>query len=77
MGLDAMILIFWILSFKLAFSLSSFTLFKRLFSSSSLLDIRVVYVHTEVVDISSDNLDCSLPFIQSDISHDVMCIYVK
>ena len=30
MGLDAMILFFWILSFKPAFSLSSFILIKRL-----------------------------------------------
>ena len=37
MGLDAMILVFWILSFKPTFSLSSFTFIKRLFSSSSLL----------------------------------------
>ena len=36
MGLDAMILVFWMLSFKPAFSLSAFTLIKRLFSSSSL-----------------------------------------
>ena len=34
MGPDAMILVFWILSFKPAFSLSSFTFIKRLFSSS-------------------------------------------
>ena len=34
MRLDAMILVFLILSFKLALSLSSFTLTKRLFSSS-------------------------------------------
>ena len=34
MGLDAMILAFWMLSFKLTFSLLSFTLIKRLFSSS-------------------------------------------
>ena len=40
MGLDAMILVFWMLSFKWAFSLSSFTLIKRLFSSSSLSAIR-------------------------------------
>ena len=33
---------FWMLSFKLAFSLSSFTFIKRLFSSSSLSAIRVV-----------------------------------
>ena len=42
MGLDAMILVFWMLNFKPVFSLSSFTLFKRLFSSSSLSVIRVV-----------------------------------
>ena len=41
MGPDATILIFWMLSFKLAFSLSSFTL-KKFFSSSSLSTIRVV-----------------------------------
>ena len=32
MGLDAMIFVFWILSFKPAFSLSSFTVIKKLFS---------------------------------------------
>ena len=42
MGPDAMIFIFWMLSFKPAFSLSSFILIKTLFSSSSLLAIRVV-----------------------------------
>ena len=42
MGLDVMIFIFWMLSFKPAFSLSSFTLIKRLFSSSLLSAIRVV-----------------------------------
>ena len=42
MGPDAMILVFLMLSFKPAFSLSSFTLIKRLFSSFSLSAIRVV-----------------------------------
>ena len=41
-GPDSMILAFWILSFKPAFSLSSVTFIKRLFSSSSLSAIRVV-----------------------------------
>ena len=41
-GADAMISVFLILSFKPAFSCSSFTLLKRLFSSSSLSAIRVV-----------------------------------
>ena len=36
MGLDAMILVFWLLIFKPTFSLSSFTFIKRLFSSSLL-----------------------------------------
>ena len=42
MGPDTMILVFWMLSFKPAFSLSSFTLIKRLFSSTLLSAIRVV-----------------------------------
>ena len=42
MWLDAMILVFWMLNFKSAFSLSSFTLIKRLFSSSLLSAIRVI-----------------------------------
>ena len=42
MGPEAMIFIFWMLSFKPTFSLSSLTFIKRLFSSSSLSAIRVV-----------------------------------
>ena len=42
MGLDAKIFIFWMLSFKAAFSLSSFTFIMRLFSSFSLSAISVV-----------------------------------
>ena len=42
MGPDAMILVFWMLSSKPTFSLSSFTFVKRLFSSSLLSAIRVV-----------------------------------
>ena len=41
-GPVSMILVFWMLSFKPAFSLSSFTFIKRLFSSCSLSAIRVV-----------------------------------
>ena len=41
-GPDAMILVFWVLNFKPAFSLSFFTFVKKLFSSSSLSAIRVV-----------------------------------
>ena len=42
MGLDAMTLEIWMLSFKPTLSLSSFTFIKRLFSSSLLSAIRVV-----------------------------------
>ena len=42
MGPDAMVLAFWMLSFQPAFSLSSCTIIKRLFSSSLLFAIRVV-----------------------------------
>ena len=42
MGLDAMILVFWMLNFKPAFLLSSFTFVKSLFSSSSISAVRVV-----------------------------------
>ena len=42
MGLDTMILVFRMLSFKPTFSLSSFTFIKRLFSCSSLSAIRMV-----------------------------------
>ena len=42
MGPDSMILVFWMLSFKPTFSLSSLTFIKKLFSSSSLSAIKVV-----------------------------------
>ena len=42
MGPNAMIFIFLMLSFKSAFSLSSFTFIRRVFSSSSIYTVRVV-----------------------------------
>ena len=45
MGLDAMIFVSWMLSFKPTFSLSSFTFIKRVFSSSSLSALRVIHLH--------------------------------
>ena len=42
MGPDAMILVFWMLSFKPTFSPSSFTFIKKIFSVSSFSTIRVV-----------------------------------
>ena len=68
MGPDAMIFVFWMLSFKPTFSLSSFTFIKRLFNSSSPICI------SEVIAISPSNLDSSLCFSQPSVSHDVLCI---
>ena len=72
MGPDEMILVFWMLSFKPTFSLSSFTFNKRLFSSS-LSSIRVVssaylsiywYFSISIdIDISSAYLLIFLPEI--------------
>ena len=78
MGPDAMILVFLMLSFKPAFSLSSFTFIKSLLSSSSLFAIKGdVTCVSEVIDISPGNLDSSLCFFQSRVSHDILCIEVK
>ena len=44
-GLNAMILVFWMLSFKPAFSLSSFTFIKRLLSSSLLSALEWCHLH--------------------------------
>ena len=78
MGPDAMTLVFWMLSFKPTFSLSSFTFIKRLFSSSLLFAVRVVssvyLIQYLCIDISPGNLDSSLWYIQSGILHDVLCI---
>ena len=76
MGPDGMIFVFecWVLS--QFFSLSSFTLIKRLYSSSLLSAITVVsstYLKM-IIDFSPGSVDSSLWFTQSDISHDVLCI---
>ena len=76
--LCAMILVFWMLSFKPAFSLASFTLIKRLFSSSLLSAIKSGIIHiSEVVDVSPAYLDSILQLIQPGISHDVLSLFVK
>ena len=70
MGLDAMILVFWMLSFKPAFSPSSRgSLVPIQFSA-----IRVVICISEVIDISPSNLDSALWVIQPGISRDVPCV---
>ena len=60
MGPDAMILVFWMLSFKPAFSLSSFTFTKRLFGSSSLSTIGQCDLHVWGYWYCSRHLDSSL-----------------
>ena len=72
-GSDAMILVFWMLSFKPAFSFSSFTFNQRL-----VLLFLFTFYHkggdiciSEVIDTSLGNLDSSSCFIEPGISHDV------
>ena len=73
MGPDAIIVVFWMLSFKSAFSLSSFTFFKRLFSSSLLSAIGVVssaYLRLllfllAILISACDSTSSSLPMIYS------------
>ena len=71
---NAIILVFLMLSFKPGFSLSSFTLIKRLYSSSLLAGIRVVSSAYLRLWIFSRQLDFSLWFIQPGILHDVLGI---
>ena len=68
---------FLMLSFKPAFSLSSFTFIKRLFSSSSLSAIRVVSsVYLRLLIYSRPSW-LQLMIHPAWISHDVLCIRVK
>ena len=48
MGLDATILVFWMSSFRPAFSLSSFNFIKRLFSSSLLSPLEWYHPHIRI-----------------------------
>ena len=72
-------ILFWMLSFKPAFSLSSFTFINRLFNYSLLFCLKGgVTCISEVINISPSNLELGeilcLCFIQPSISHDVLCI---
>ena len=74
MGPDAMIIVFWMLSFKTSF----FTLFpfhqEALYFFLAFGQNGGVICISEVIDISPGNLDYSLCFIQPSVSHDVLCI---
>ena len=74
MGPDAMIFVFWMLSFKPTFSLSFHFHQEALqFLFASCHKGGVICI-SGVVDISPSNLDCGLCFSQSDISYDILCI---
>ena len=66
MGLDAMIWVFWMLSFKPNFPLCSLVLLHFLLQGG-------VICISEVIDLSPGNLDSSLCFFQPSVSHDVLC----
>ena len=74
MGLDAIIFVFWMLRFKPAFALSSFTLIKRLFSSFCFLPLKWYHLHIWGCWYFSQQSGFQLCFIQPIISHDVICI---
>ena len=66
MGPDTMILVFWMLSFKQTFSLSSFTFIKRLLVLHFFHKSGVICI-SEDIDISPSNLGSSLCFFQPSI----------
>ena len=73
MGPDAMIFVFWMLSFKPTFSLFHFRqeAFEFLFTFCRK---RGVICICEVIDTSPSKFDSSLCFFQASVSHDVLCI---
>ena len=78
MGPDAMILVFWMLSFKPAFSLSSFIFIKKLFSSSLLSAFRAVssaYMRLLIFFFWKSWFQLIIHPAQH--SYDVLCIKVK
>ena len=74
MGSDAMILVFWMLSFKSNFSLPFSLSLRGFLVLLHFLPWGGVICISEVIDISPGNLDSSLCFIQLSISHDVFWI---
>ena len=76
MGPDAMILVFWTLSFKPGFSLLSLIFIKMLFRSFSFSGTRVVSLCIWHCWYSPGNLDSILWVIQPGILHAVLCIWV-
>ena len=77
MGLDALILVFWVLSFKPTFLLSCFTFIRRLISSSLYAISVVSSAYLRLLIFFLAILIPAWAFIQPDISHDAFCIQVK
>ena len=75
MGPDA--IVFWMLSLKPTFSLSSFTFHQEAFQFFAFCHKGGVICMSEVIGISPGNLDSSLCFFQSSISHDVRASLVS
>ena len=77
MGPDAMILVFWMLSFKPTFSLSSFTFIKRLFSSLSAKSVELfaylrllIFLPTILILIFDTYFNCvHFIFLDTLVSH--------
>ena len=76
MGPDAMIWVFWLLSFKSTVSLSWFSFIKDSLVLLCFCHKCGVICTSEVIDISPSNLDYSLCFIQPSVSHDTLHIRV-
>ena len=72
-GSYAMILVFWMLSFKPAFSLL-FHFHQEALYFFAFCHKSDVITLSEVIDISPSNHDSSFCFIQPSISHDLLCI---
>ena len=80
MGLDAMIVVFLMLSFKPTFSLSSFTFINRLFSSSSLSAIRVVssaYLRLLLFLLAILILACIHIYLMEKKKTGCVCVYIR
>ena len=73
MGPDAMIFVFWMLSFKQTFFTILFYFHQEALKFFASCHKGVVICISEV-DISPGNLDSSLCFLQPSISHDVLCM---
>ena len=75
MGPDAMILVFWMLSFKPNFFTLLFHFHQEAiqFFFASCHKGGIICI-SEVIDISPGNFDSNLCFIQPSILHDVLCM---